>query len=123
MPEGQKLFLYARKSTDDKDKQVQSIPDQIAELRTFARREGIQVVEMLTEKQSAKAPGRNVFEAMLDRIAEGEVGVTGIVDRKYKAERVYRDEYDLENKLQTRNAEIDYSKGTDSRKLFESDSI
>ena len=68
----QKFFLYARKSTDDRDKQVQSIPDQIAEMRAFARKNGIQVVEVLTEKQSAKTPGRKVFEAMLERIAEGE---------------------------------------------------
>ena len=68
----QKLFIYARKSTDDRDKQVQSIPDQIAELRAFARRNGVSVTEVLTEKQSAKQPGRKVFEAMLGRIALGE---------------------------------------------------
>ena len=62
MPSPQKLFIYARKSTDDRDKQVQSIPDQISELRAFAHEQGIHVIEVLTEKQSAKSPGRKVFE-------------------------------------------------------------
>ena len=72
MPNAQKLFIYARKSTDDRDRQVQSIPDQISELRAFARSNSISVAEVLIEKQSAKSPGRKVFEAMLSRIAEGE---------------------------------------------------
>ena len=73
MPEDtQKFFIYARKSTDDRDRQVQSIPDQISELRAFARKNGLQVVEVLTEKQSAKSLGRKIFEAMLGRIAEGQ---------------------------------------------------
>ena len=72
MPLPQKLFIYARKSTDDRDKQVQSIPDQISELRAFAREQGIHVIEVLTEKQSARSPGRKVFEEMLVRISQGE---------------------------------------------------
>ena len=68
----QKLFIYARKSTDDRDKQVQSIPDQVSELHAFARKNGIYIVEVLVEKQSAKKSGRKVFEAMLGRIAKGE---------------------------------------------------
>ena len=72
MPNTQKLFLYARKSTDDTGRQVQSIPDQISELRAFARSNDISVVDVLVEKQSAKQPGRKVFETMLDRIVEGE---------------------------------------------------
>ena len=72
MSSPQKLFLYARKSTDDRDKQVQSIPDQISELRAFADKSNISIVAVLTEKQSAKTPGRKVFEAMLTRISQGE---------------------------------------------------
>ena len=66
------LFLYARKSTDVEDKQVLSIDAQINELREFASRDGINVVEELIEKQSAKSPGRPVFNAMLARIEAGE---------------------------------------------------
>ncbi len=66
------LFLYARKSTDVEDKQVLSIDAQLTELREFAAREGINVVAVLIEKQSAKCPGRPIFDAMLGRIEAGE---------------------------------------------------
>ena len=66
------FFLYARKSTDVEDKQVLSIDAQLSELREFAAREGLNVVAELIEKQSAKIPGRPIFDAMLERIEAGE---------------------------------------------------
>mgnify|MGYP000607278997 CR=1 FL=1 len=63
-----KFFLYARKSTDVEDKQVRSIEDQIAELRAYAKQEGLKIVDVFIEKQSAKIPGRPVFGEMLKRI-------------------------------------------------------
>jgi site-specific DNA recombinase len=66
------LFLYVRKSTDVEDKQVLSIDAQLSELREFALREGVNVIEELIEKQSAKIPGRPIFNAMLERIEAGE---------------------------------------------------
>ncbi|MCX6720296.1 MAG: recombinase family protein [Candidatus Staskawiczbacteria bacterium] len=68
----QKFFLYARKSTDVEDKQVRSIEDQIAELRAFAEEEGLEIIEELIEKQSAKIPGRPIFNEMIKRIEKGE---------------------------------------------------
>ena len=68
----QKFFLYARKSTDVEDKQARSIPDQIIELREFAKRENIEILEELIEKQSAKIPGRPVFNSMIERIEKDE---------------------------------------------------
>ncbi len=72
LPTLQKLFLYARKSTDTEDKQVLSIEAQITELREFAKRESISIIEELIEKQSAKIPGRPVFNSMIERIEKGE---------------------------------------------------
>ncbi len=66
------LFLYARKSSDVEDKQVLSIDAQLNELRQLAEREQLIIVEELIEKQSAKTPGRPVFDAMLKRIEAGE---------------------------------------------------
>jgi len=68
----QKFFLYARKSTDVEDKQVRSIEDQITELRAFAKQENLNIVDELVEKQSAKIPGRSIFNDMLNRIEGGE---------------------------------------------------
>ena len=67
-----KFFLYARKSTDVEDKQVRSIEDQIVELCAFAEKENLEIVDILIEKQSAKIPGRPIFNEMLKRIEAGE---------------------------------------------------
>jgi site-specific DNA recombinase len=67
-----KFFIYARKSTDDLSRQIRSIDDQIAELRDLAKRERLEIVEVFIEKQTAKLPGRPIFNAMLSRIEQGE---------------------------------------------------
>jgi DNA invertase Pin-like site-specific DNA recombinase len=67
-----KFFIYARKSTDSEDRQVRSIQDQIAELKELAKKENLEVVDILVEKQTAKKPGRPVFAEMLKRIEAGE---------------------------------------------------
>jgi len=63
-----KFFLYARKSTDVEDKQVLSIEAQLTELREYAMRENIIISAEVVEKQSAKIPGRPLFNKMLDEI-------------------------------------------------------
>ena len=68
----EKYFLYARKSTDTEDKQVLSIDAQINELRKYARDNGLDVVDELIEKRTAKMPGRPIFNEMLERIQNGE---------------------------------------------------
>jgi len=75
--QSQKFFLYARKSTDVEDKQVLSIEAQLTELREFAARENLLIIEELIEKQSAKIPGRPIFNSMLERIEKEEA--SGIV--------------------------------------------
>src|SRR3989338_8936506 len=64
----QKFFLYARKSTDVEDKQVLSIDAQLTELREYALREGITISAEIIEKQSAKVPGRPLFNKMIKEI-------------------------------------------------------
>ncbi len=67
-----RYFVYARKSTDDSSRQIRSIGDQIGEVKDLADRAGLEVVETFVERQSAKVPGRLVFNEMLDRIERGE---------------------------------------------------
>ena len=66
------LFLYARKSTDEADRQILSIEAQLCELREMARREGLTIVSEFIEKQSAKQPGRPVFNQMLQELEAGK---------------------------------------------------
>ena len=63
-----KYFLYARKSTEDDDKQIMSIEAQLFELREFARKENLQILEEFTESKSAKKPGREKFGVMMGKI-------------------------------------------------------
>ena len=67
-----KYFLYARKSSESEDRQVQSIDDQIKYLQELAVSKGIHIIEILQESMSAKQPGRPVFNEMLNRIHKGE---------------------------------------------------
>ena len=60
-----KAVLYARKSNQAEDKQVQSIDDQINAMCKIAKDEGIEIADILKESKSAKAPGtRPVFSKM-----------------------------------------------------------
>ena len=72
-----KFFIYTRKSTDDKDRQVRSIADQLSELKELALKEQLEVVDVFVEKQTAKIPGRPVFGEMIERMEKGEA--TGIL--------------------------------------------
>ncbi len=67
-----KFFLYARKSTDEEERQILSIESQVTELREFARKERLVIAQEFTESMSAKVPGRPVFNRVLE-LAEREV--------------------------------------------------
>jgi site-specific DNA recombinase len=67
-----KFFLYARKSTDDEERQMLSIEAQLTELREYASSEGLTVVREFVESRTAKEPGRPIFNDMLRRVEEGE---------------------------------------------------
>ncbi|MEW6610621.1 MAG: recombinase family protein [Patescibacteria group bacterium] len=72
-----KYYLYARKSTDEDDRQVLSIEAQVTELREFAVKEKLEVVDEFIESRTAKVPGRPVFNKMIEKIELG--GQSGIL--------------------------------------------
>ena len=68
-----KYIAYCRKSTDEKDKQIMSIDQQVEELKRFAERENLEISEFLTEAETAKIPGRSVFNHLISLIEKGFV--------------------------------------------------
>ncbi len=85
-----KYFLYARKSSEAEDRQAASIDAQKDELLKIAQEQGLAIVEILVESQSAKKPGRPVFNKMLERIYKGEAN--GVIC--WKLDRLARNPVD-----------------------------
>jgi DNA invertase Pin-like site-specific DNA recombinase len=67
-----KYFLYARKSTEDEERQIMSIEAQLVELEEYAKREKLEIVERFIESKSAKKPGREIFNEMLTKVNESK---------------------------------------------------
>src|SRR3989344_5277859 len=68
-----KYFLYARKSSESEDRQVQSIDDQVNRLKKFASDFNLDIKKTYTEAKSAKKPNnRPLFDEVIQRIENGE---------------------------------------------------
>ena len=65
-------FLYVRKSTESEDRQVLSIEAQLIECKQYAHKENLTIIHEFCESQSAKKPGRLIFNEMLTKIEQGE---------------------------------------------------
>lgn len=65
--------IYCRKSTDTEDKQVLSLESQEKELLSIASREGLEVTTVLTERMSAKEPGRPVYTELISLVTKGKI--------------------------------------------------
>lgn len=85
-----KYFLYCRKSSEDADRQVQSIDDQKKVMQEMAKSRGVEIVKIFEESQSAKSPGRPKFSEMMERIHKGEA--QGIL--AWKLDRLARNPID-----------------------------
>lgn len=63
-----RYVMYCRKSSEAEDRQVASIDAQILELKKLAEQKGYSITRIFQEAKSAKAPGRPVFNEMLQEI-------------------------------------------------------
>lgn len=64
--------LYARKSTEQDEKQALSIDSQVKEMLAIAERDGLEIVDIRREAHSAKDSGqRPVFKELLEDIRRG----------------------------------------------------
>ena len=68
-----RYFIYCRKSTESEERQAFSIDSQYAEIeRAFGSLADVEIVSIYREAASAKAPGRPLFDEMLERVENGE---------------------------------------------------
>ena len=68
-----KYVMYARKSSESEDRQVQSIDDQIKRLKNLASEKNLKIVKVYTESKSAGTPNaRPLFEEMMNGIENGK---------------------------------------------------
>ncbi len=85
-----KYILYARKSTEQEERQAMSIPAQIRELTQMTERLGVKIDETYTEEMSAKKTGRIEFNKMLKNIAKQK----DCCLIAWKADRLSRNNFD-----------------------------
>src|SRR3989344_1950894 len=67
-----RYVIYARKSTEDDDRQILSIEAQLVELQEFAAKEKLEIVASFQEAKTAKEPGRIKFAEMLSFLEKGK---------------------------------------------------
>jgi len=86
-----KFGLYARKSSEDSSKQVQSIENQIQVLKDKAQKEGLKISKIYQESKSAKQPyKREQFIKMIKDLQDGVID--GIIT--WKLDRLSRNPID-----------------------------
>jgi len=85
-----KYIAYLRKSTDDNDHQILSLDTQSGIIKNLELKFNIQVCDVITEKQSAKKPGREGFNRMIEMILANKAN--GIV--VWSAHRLSRNAQD-----------------------------
>lgn len=67
------FYTYARKSSENEDRQMQSIEDQTENMEKLAKDNDLQVKKIFQESKSAKKPNdRPIFNEMIDSIEKGE---------------------------------------------------
>lgn len=72
--ESKKIYVYCRKSQESEERQALSIPSQIETLEKIAKRDGYVLVKpYYLESQSAKKPGRPIFNKMLQDMEKFQV--------------------------------------------------
>lgn len=85
------FIAYIRKSTDDKTHQVKSIPNQIEWVEEMEKRLGVEVVRTFVDKRTARKPGREGFNEMMELINSSNQPY-GILT--WKISRLSRNPYD-----------------------------
>lgn len=119
-PKKEYYFIYARKSQEDEERQVASIPDQLEELDKVIKIKSLPIKDQpFTEARSAKEPGRPEFNRLIQEI-DSNKDIKGIV--VWKLNRLFRNPED-EGKIRQRLSDGRIQEiVTPSKTYFEADS-
>ncbi|MDQ5954082.1 MAG: Resolvase/invertase-type recombinase catalytic protein, partial [Patescibacteria group bacterium] len=82
--------VYCRKSSENEDKQIQSLETQLREITDHVERNGLNVVEIIQESKSAFKTGREGFEKMVKLISSKKANAIIVV----RANRISRNPVD-----------------------------
>jgi DNA invertase Pin-like site-specific DNA recombinase len=85
-----RYIIYVRKSQEARDRQALSLESQIRELQEYAKREGLIIVEIIQEAQSAYKPGRPKFARALELCRNGVANAILV----WKPDRISRNAQD-----------------------------
>ena len=89
-----KYILYARKSSEDKSKQILSLESQVNEMKKLAQSLGLEIDKIYTESKSAKLPNnRPIFSEMV-KLLENNNEVEGYGILCWKIDRLSRNPID-----------------------------
>lgn len=91
-----KYFIYCRKSEEDEERQILSIEAQLRELKEYAQKCKFIIIDTLIENKSARKPGREIFNKMIQRIEVGEANAVLV----WQMNRIARNHKDGGNFLQ-----------------------
>ncbi|MCX6756193.1 MAG: recombinase family protein [Candidatus Nomurabacteria bacterium] len=83
-------IIYCRKSSEGEDKQVQSLDTQLRELEDHAKRNGLNIIEVISESKSAFKIGRPGFDRMMNLIKIGKANAVLVI----RANRISRNSID-----------------------------
>ncbi len=98
--------LYARVSSREQKEEGYSIEAQVKSLRTFAQKNGMEIVREFIDIESAKSAGRKEFGNMLEFLKHSKTCRLVLVEKTDRLSRNFEDEVSL-NKL---NLEIHFVK-------------
>ena len=89
-----KYILYARKSSEDKSKQILSLESQVNEMKKMAHNLGLEIDQIYTESKSAKLPNNRPLFSEVVKLLENNNEVEGYGILCWKIDRLSRNPID-----------------------------
>ena len=89
-----KYILYARKSSEDKSKQILSLESQVTEMKKLAKNLGLEIDRIYTESKSAKLPNNRPLFSEMIKLLENNNEAEGYGILCWKIDRLSRNPID-----------------------------